>query len=83
MAEHERRTHKFFGLSFIIPLPWLLGILAVGLVQFGVFFNQFSEFGRTLTEIKNIISTMNTAVTIHSQQIIEHERRLDKLEKDR
>ena len=55
MAPNERRishSTKFFGIDFTVPVPWLITLVVLGLVQFGIFAQEFSEFRKEVLEVK-------------------------------
>jgi hypothetical protein len=56
MAEqHNRRKNHLFGMEFDISVKWLLIIIVMGLVQFGVFWEQFRQVGNDIADIKTAL----------------------------
>lgn len=89
MAEfrNRRKRARLFGINFEIPLTWLLGVLFFGLVQFGIFFHQFSEVKDNIIEIQKTIKLIGDGVrdvveknALQDAAIREHERRIEKVE---
>lgn len=81
MNGDERRRARFFGLSFRIPLPWLLGIIVMGLVQFGFFLREFEDFGATLKEVRQLLKENDALNIVQQQRLNEHDRRHDEEER--
>lgn len=42
-GENRRAKPKMFGVSLSIPVTWLVSLLVIGLVQFGVFWQKFDH----------------------------------------
>lgn len=79
----DRRRHKLFGVSFSIPLPWLVTIIVVGLVQMGVMYNQFVGMSDSIKEIKSLVLDNATKLVVQTQIDHEQDRRLEGLERRR
>jgi hypothetical protein len=53
MAEqHNRRKNHLFGMTFDISVKWLVLIVFGGLVQFGVFLNQFHGLSESVEQMR-------------------------------
>ena len=70
-----------------IPLPWLIGIIVIGLVQFGIFFQQFSDIrtqiefnGRTVATMADKYFAQAAHDVAQDSELAEHERRISKNE---
>ena len=79
----ERRRHRLFGISFSIPLPWILTIIVIGLVQFGIFFERFQTFAKKIEEVIAITADTNRQLTIVNEHDKEQDRRLESIERRR
>jgi hypothetical protein len=56
MSDSGRRKTSFFGLEFDISVKWLIAIIVMGLVQFGVFLEKFKAQQEGIMEIKAKLS---------------------------
>lgn len=75
--DEERRKGHFFGMSFRIPLPWLLSILVMGLVQLGIFYQEFQNLSVVLKEVQVLLKETSIVSITQQQRLLEHDRRLD------
>lgn len=69
----NRRQNHLFGWSFDLSLKWLLAIIVMGLVQFGVFWQQFQTLNTQVAELAKSFG----AATISTQILIIHDATQD------
>jgi hypothetical protein len=90
----NRRKDRFFGFPLDISVKWLVIIVVMGLIQFGVFWEQFRALNDNVVDMKNALSSgATTAQTLiikdalqdakdisHDTEIMELKRRTRKLQ---
>lgn len=69
----NRRQNHLFGWSFDLSLKWLVAIIVMGLVQFGVFWEQFKTLNNQVAELNKSFS----AATINTQILVIHDATQD------
>lgn len=69
----NRRQNHLFGWSFDLSLKWLIMIIVMGLVQFGVFWEQFRTLNKEVAELNRSFS----AATVNTQILIIHDATQD------
>jgi hypothetical protein len=60
MSDSGRRKTSFFGLEFDISVRWLIAIVVMGLIQFGVFLEKFNVQQEGIMEIKAKLNDSST-----------------------
>ena len=80
----DQRKNHLFGFTFDVSVKWLIVIIVMGLVQFGVFWEQFRQVGSDIAEIKtalkdgvNMTHTLLLNDVQQDSRITEIERRLN------
>lgn len=62
MTDHpNRRKNRLFGMELDISVKWLLAIIVGGLIQFGVFWEQFRTLNNSVQEMRSDLH--NSSVT--------------------
>lgn len=84
---NRRRRARLLGVNFEVPLTWLVAVIVLGLMQFGVFWQQFKDFGERLLSVQtdirgvaNAVSMTNQTNAVQDIQLQEMSRRLERLE---
>ena len=82
-ANERRVSHrqKFFGIDFTFPVPWLITLVVLGLIQFGIFTQEFADFRKEVLEVKNLLKAAVDISNISAQRNLLQDARLDEHER--
>ena len=82
MAEQQnRRKNHIFQWQFDISVKWLVVIVIMGLVQFGVFLEQFKVLNTNVIELKEALKSGATSAQLLITHDAEQDVRLDEIER--
>ena len=82
MADQQnRRKNRILGFEFDISIKWLIGIIILGLVQFGVFWEQFRQVGGDISDVKQAVKEIINVARIVENKDVQQDTRIYELER--
>ena len=76
MADANGRRIRPLRVGFTVPLTWLISAIVLGLVQFGIFWQEFRDHSMILADMRERLAHAEELNTTQQQRLLDYDRRI-------